>query len=246
MLFFVRVVALVIFSALVGICANWINGMCADGSFFEAFNSDRRASITLLSASLLGVVSLSGFEVSLLMKRWRSRQRDNVDFYGDEEDVDASPDIYALPKTDAGWVRSRRHSSSKKRSSRSQHRSGAGERSTSIWLAIINVYAVLLPVLYLLLFAGCLYLKKDTPIILTALALMLLLSVLVAIGLFRRSAGGLILGLFVSVIHLVIFPIGTFVGLVFLLALIGSSASFRPSKRQRGRNRSASSHSFAR
>ncbi len=119
MLRVIRIIGIVVFALLVGFSGNSLREMHENGELMERYNSGRKANITLLSVSVVGVVALSWFELVGARRRGK-RPGYGVRHYREEKaetpsDQDVTS-IYSAPKSVDEW-KSRRSSRGRPRGS---------------------------------------------------------------------------------------------------------------------------------
>lgn len=239
MLKVVRITAIVVFAIVVAFSAHSLSRMYSNGRLFDDYNSQRKSSITLLAVSILALFSLGSFELSQSRKSSRPRDYGGRDYRKDEanrlEGQDPSS-IYAAPKTVDAWKGKRIVSSGNRR-----HRPVRELHET--WMVLLRIACSVLPLVYIGVF-GFLYMhgiggSLEKWVYPTLCSMLILIAVLTAIGVFRRKTWGLSMGYLLSILNLVIFPIGTAMGLLLLIGLVGATPAFSsPSTRRRGRIRS--------
>ena len=232
MLGLLRIIGIFFFAVLIGITASRLQELYETGTLFERYNSQRKADITLLIVSTLGVGILGFFEFI------RTRRRLEQHGYGLEkkdkkavtEDLDTA-NIYSAPETVGEW-RGRRT-----RASKSRHRQRMDP--AAFWLGLLRVYCVLLPLAYLCM---CLvYLLSWLPRGAGHLALSILLpvlllsSLLTSFGLLKKKIWGMYFGYAIAIFHLLIFPVGTAAGVLLLVVLVGATSEFAVPSRERRR-----------
>jgi hypothetical protein len=229
-----RYVGIVAFAFLIGLSANALVSMYESGTFFETYNSSRRANLTLMCFSVTGLVTLLGVE--LFLKTRRSRRF----LYGEnryqdkkEKPSSAHADIYAVSHDVDEWK------SRKTRSSRS-----AGTHSvdiTDIWQMILRTSCLLVP--FLLFFIVVRQASRASvdilqrPVELGIALFVALFALLTASGIHQKKIWGYICGYMIAIINLILFPLGTALGLVMLLALSGTSPILFDLLKQRARRK---------
>jgi hypothetical protein len=228
----VRIIGVVVFSILVGLSANRLHRLYSAGELFEQYNSERKANVTLLVFSVGGLVAL-GYLEHLLKKRKQTRHgyvSMKVEEHSALKDA-ARTSIYSAPETIDEWEPRRT------RSSRTRPRSEF--EMIDLWMRIVRICCVIFPVIYLYLLVE--YFVHWVPrglgnLWVSVLVLLLFsLSVITSIGFFRRKLWGIHCGYAIAVFHLLIFPIGTAVGLLMLVALAGVASEFSAEDRKRRR-----------
>ena len=232
MLRLLRITGILFFAVLIGFMANRLQDMYEAGTLFEHYNSQRKADITLLIVSTLGVGVLGFFEFV------RTRRRLERRGYGSEkEEQEAvsegldSANIYSAPETVDQWKGRRT------RASKSRHRQQIDP--SAFWMGLLRVYCVILPVAYLCMLV--VYLLSWLPRGSGSLALsillpvLLLFSLLTSFGLLNKKPWGMNCGYAIAIFHLLVFPLGTAAGLILLLGLVGATSEFAIPSRERRR-----------
>ncbi len=233
MLRLLRIIGILFFSVLIGVAANRLQEMYEAGTLLERYNSQRRADITLLIVSTLGLVSLSFFEFFRMRRRVERRGYGTVKKEQEFIDERLNPtSIYSAPKAVDEWQGRRARVSKSRHSQRVE--------PAVFWMGLLRIYCVVLPAVYLYtlgvyLFswlpsgAGNLTLSIFFPVL-------LLISLMTSVGLLRKKPWGMNCGYAVAIFHLLIFPLGTAAGLVLLVGLIGATSEFViPSRKRRRR-----------
>lgn len=240
MLRVLRVTGIVVFALLLGFSANSLQRMHESGELFEAYNSRLRADLTLAAASVIGVAVLAFFELRRI--RQPIRRRSYGRRHHREESAEAvdglDSDIYASSKPADEWNVRKTRSSKNYSKKRWKQEEGGG-----FWMGYLKLFCMALPLLYGgLLACSCIHVSEDSwlstllPVILSVL---LILSVVVLIGIFKKAGWGITFGFLLSICNLVIFPYGTAVGLFLIIGLVGASQHFAVSEKQRARSKSA-------
>ena len=220
------------FAALIGAAANHLQHMYVSGTLFERFNYGRKASLTILVVSLLGLITLVYFEF-IRSKRRLKRQGFGSMKLSEPPSMDeqGTTCIYSTPDTlDQFEDRPLRISISRNRD---------WFKISSLWMSLLRILCMVFPVVYLYTLvdyfvfwlpsgAGNLSLTILFPVL-------FLISVLSSIGILLRRVWGMNFGYALAIFHLLIFPIGTAVGLVMLVGLVGASIEFKSSARIRSR-----------
>jgi len=241
MLSVIRLVGIVIFAVILGLAANSLREMHDDGTLFNQYNSERKSSITLLAVSVVALVSLGSFEMKEMGKHNTSK-RFGDRRYTESKTEEVAPiktsSIYAAPQSVDEW-KERRISASPSR----RHRHKVAMDHPEDWLRLLQLICAALPAFYITIFA-VLYAQgvgqSLGPWVFTSIcACFIGLNIFTAIGVFRTKAWGLSMGYLLAILNLVIFPVGTIIGLILLISLVGSSAQFpQPARPPRGRMRS--------
>jgi hypothetical protein len=220
------------FAVLIGAAANHLQHMYVSGTLFERFNYGRKASLTILTVSLLGLITLVYFEF-IRSKRRSKRQGFGSINVSEPPSMDGlgATCIYSTPDTlDQFEDRPPRSSTSRNRD---------WLKISSLWISLLRILCMVFPVVYLYTLvdyfvfwlpsgAGNLSLTILFPVL-------LLISVLSLSGILLRRVWGMNFGYALAIFHLLIFPIGTAVGLVMLVGLVGASTEFKSSARVRSR-----------
>ena len=227
-----RVIGILVFALLVGLSARRIQTQYDSGKLFEQYNSERKANVTLLSISVIGLGLLGFFEA--MRPRRRAGRIGFAPVQRSDEPIDDGLDtanIYSAPKTDESWHRTKVQ---RTRTIYKERRS-----YDSFWLGLLQILVVSLPVVYGILVIACLggwiLAGADTYLVCWVFFGMLLLAALAAWGIRRKKGWGLKTGYAVAILHLLFFPVGTAVGLILLIALVGASPSILLSPRERRR-----------
>ena len=236
MLRVLRITGIVIFAVLVGVSSNTLWKLYESGDLFDQYNSARKTNITLLGFSVVSVAALGYFELLLLRKGdgrnsyGRARRTDEVE---EEEVVDGldSTNIYSAPKTIDDWQ------GRKTRSSMSSRHGKQSPEVAGIWMVLLRVLSVGLPVAYATLLVRELLngAPKDSEqwLFVVGYSVIVSIALVAAIGLLSRKPWGLPVGYLLSVCNLLVFPIGTVVGLFLIVGLVGATPLFVVSKRER-------------
>jgi len=232
MLRLLRIVGILFFAALIGSTAAQLRELYKAGTLFEQYNSQRKADITLLAVSICGLATLSAFEI--FRSRRRSVRRSFVSMNKGEQSVVGGlgeNNIYDAPETVDKWQ------GRSVRIPKSRHRQVP--EMTGLWMGVLRIYCLVLPVLYLytlvnyLFFwlpsgAGNWFLSFLFPVLFLGAAL-------TSAGILRKKTWGINIGYVMAIFHLLIFPLGTAVGLVMLFGLLGVASEFAIPERKRRR-----------
>lgn len=218
------IIGIVIFAVLIGVSSNSLRKMYESGELLNQYNSARRSNITLLVFSSIGIGALGYLELQRI-KLLRNRARYGRSHYkegSDENLVKDTSNIYSAPKTQDAWK-------GRRTKSPNSHKSSSVD-STVFWKGLLNACCVGLPLLYSGLLTYHLIKSVEqtaTSWMLPALfVLLLVLSILMAIGILGRKPWGLNLGYLLAICNLLVFPYGTAAGLFLLIALVGTSSVF--------------------
>jgi len=219
-----RIAGIIAFAVIIGYAANSLYNMYESGSLFDSYNSQRADKVALLAISVLSMGVLACMEVL------GSRNEPEYSAFGqkhyreDRGEVITGKEvtsIYTAPKNVDPW----------------QGRREIGARSDNPskevydhWLHVIRVLCAILPFAYIVVCAS-IWMSgnphgQEYWVLPTLFSCMALLSLFVAVGVFRLKKWGLSLGYLLAIINLVIFPYGTIVGLLLLIGLAGASPAF--------------------
>lgn len=221
---------MVFFAVLIGDTAHRLQGLYHEGTLFEQYNSERRAAITLLAVSSLGLATLCVIQVVRLRRRFEHHSFASMD-KEQEPVVDGteSTSIYAAPKAVDEWqdrgLRIRKPS-------RRQSLEIVG-----LWMGILRIYCGVLPVIYSYTLLNYLFLWLPSGagnwIYSILFPVLLLGSVLTSVGILRKKTWGIKFGYAMAIFHLLIFPFGTAAGFVMLIGLMGATSEFSAPRRSR-------------
>jgi hypothetical protein len=210
---------------LAGISANSLKTMHESGELLEKYNSRRKADITLLGVSVIALGLLAGFEVSRVRRAAAKRRYgDSLHYYEVEVVGHDSSSIYAAPETVDVW---------KGRRTRSSRQHQPKGESGAIWMGLLQITSIFLPMMYVALLVVQLRKAYEDPLIAmlmpTLFGLLVMLSVVAAIGIFAKKSWGMVLGYTFALCNLMIFPYGTAAGLLLMMGLVGASPIFEVS-----------------
>ncbi len=230
MLRVLRIIAILVFAVLVGISARRIQQLYTSGRLFEQYNSARRASITLFVFSVVGLGVLGYLEISRFKRH--GQRRGYSPTQGDGEPVVDGLDtasIYSRPESPDKWEGLRT------RTSRSRHHKPF--LFDNFWMGLLRVMVFSMPVVYALLLAACLagWISTDMPMLCGGLGFIGFLSLVAGVGIVWKKAWGLKVGYAIAMIHLLLFPVGTVIGLILLIGLVGAAPLFSLSSREQQR-----------
>ncbi|MDZ8120405.1 hypothetical protein [Pontiella agarivorans] len=236
MLRFLRITGVVVFSVLVGVTAYNIKKMQESGALYEKYNYERRSNITLLSSSMLALLTLGYFEINSMRRRREQYHLGDGRYRKGRDDEAAGRDtssIYTAPRQIDEWKgRSHKHAKMHKKLPGKKEGVGAG-------LLFLRVFSVVLPVVYAVLLAWTLmrWTEYERPAILLPafFVVLLMVSMLAAIGIHWKKTWGLSLGYLLALGNLMIFPYGTAMGLLLILALVASGDAFAESAARKRR-----------
>ncbi len=224
MLRILRLLGILLFAILIGIAAGRLYDLHQDGTLSDRYNSQRKADITLLVVSMIGLVALGIFE-SYRRKNSQKQQGYGAVNQPEEPKIDkASPtSIYHRSESVDAW------NGHRIRTSRSKNRKDAGGK-VKIWMGLLRIYCLVLPIIYLYILVNYLvfWLPAGAGVLVFTLLfpLLFLISILTSVGLLYKKMWGIKLGYVMVIFHLLIFPVGTFMGLVLLIGLVGASSEF--------------------
>lgn len=227
-----RIFGMIVFTVLVGLSAHRIQRLYHAGTLFETYNSARKANITLLVFSVLGLGVLGYLEIS--KSRRQERRRGYAPVRRDKApaaDGLGATSIYSRPESPDKWQGLRT------RTSRSRHRESP--RFENIWLGLLRILSVSLSVFYALLLvawlAGWIPVVGNLPVLYGMAGFVFVLSLAAMVGVMRKKGWGLNVGYAIGIIHLLIFPAGTVVGLILMVSLVGAAPSFAVASREQRR-----------
>ncbi len=224
-----RVIGILVFALLVGFSAYRIQQLYASGRLFEQYNSERRANITLLAVSVIGLGVLGFFELTR-EKRLRTRKGFSPADISDEPVDDGldTANIYSAPETLDKWQGRRIRTSTLR-----HHES---REIGKFWIGLLRTITFSTPVVYILLLVACLTgrvpVAGNMPVLCGMGGFMLALSLVSAVGIMRKKAWGRTVGYAIAIIHLLFFPVGTAAGLILLMGLVGAASLFSLSPRE--------------
>lgn len=218
------------FAILIGDTASRLREQYKEGSLFEQYNSQRKADITLFTVSVCGLATLACFEVA--RSRRRRKQADFVSMESGQEPVAdgvSSDNIYAAPETIDEWQ------GRPPRIPRSQGHPGLS--IVGLWMGLLRIYCGVLPVIYLYTLLNYLFFwlpgGAGNWFLSILFPLLMLGAALTSAGILRKKRWGLHAGYAMAIFHLLIFPVGTAIGFVMLIGLMGATSEFDAPKRLR-------------
>ena len=226
------ITGLLFFAVLIGDTAGRLQRLYKEGILFEQYNSQRKSVITLFSVSIFGLATLGAFEISRSRRRFERRGFVSMN-KGLEPVVDGlgETNIYDAPEAVDKWQ------GRNVRIPKSRHRQVP--EMSGLWMGVLRVYCVVLPVLYLYTLVNYLFFWLPSGAgnwLLSILFPVLFLgSALTSAGILRKRTWGIHFGYFMAIFHLLIFPLGTAVGLVMLFGLLGVTSEFAIPERKRRR-----------
>lgn len=219
----IRIIGIIAFALIIGYAAYSLFSMYESGSLFETYNNQRADKIALLVISFLSMGVLGYIEVMGSRNEPKHRGfggRHYREERGEVIEGKQAASIYTAPRTVDPWrgreVESRPISPSKE--------------SYEYWLDVVRVFCAVLPLAYMLV--STYVWMSGSPrgqefwVVPTLFSTLTLLSLVVAIGIFRMKKWGLSLGYLLAIFNLIIFPYGTVVGLLLLIGLVGASPAF--------------------
>lgn len=232
-----RIIGILVFALLVGLSAHRIQELYTSGKLFEQYNSERKANVTLLAFSVVGLGLLGFFELTRA-KRLETR-RGFAPVEESDEPVDDGLDtanIYSSPESPDKWEGRRIRTSS------DRHREP--RKSEDFWLGLLRILSFSTPLVYTSLLVVCLsgqWVPLAVPLILLngILGFMLVFSLVSAIGIMRKKTWGIKTGYAIAIIHLLFFPVGTAAGLILLIGLVGAAPVMILSPREQRREERA-------
>ncbi len=239
MLRMLRVIGIIVFALIVGYSANSLYTMYESRRLFEPYNSQRKADITLFAVSITALLSLGSYEVRRLGNSSRDRrygERRYTDEMIRESESGNVSNIYSTPETRDEWQGKRRSSS---RSHKFKYR--PARDLPAIWMGLLQIICIVLPLIYAgifsVLYGQGLGNTLGMWLFSTLSSVFILIPIISAIGIFQKKTWGLSLGYLLAVLNLIVFPIGTAIGLLLLIALVGASSVFSAEPKPRSRTR---------
>lgn len=229
-----RFLGVVAFAFLFGLSANVLKGMYDSGQLFETYNSDRKAYITLLCFSFIGFSSLLALELALVRRKKSGRRFGEVFHQKTQKDcAENFGDIYAGHKTDENQP------SKRSRSSRSYP--GSKTKTADHWQLVLRTSCLIVPFLYTFVYinhavrarSGYTVDWMDLGIFTSLIAF----SAATVVGVHRKKLWGYVFAYVLVMLNLLLFPVGTMLGLVMLLALSGTTTFFDDARRVWKKNR---------
>ncbi len=225
-----RVIGILVFALLVGVSAYRIQQLYDSGTLFEQYNSERRAKITLLAVSVIGLGVLGFFELTR-EERIQTRKGFAPADISDEPVDDGldTANIYSAPETIDKWQG--------RRTCASTLRHHESREIGTFWIGLLRIITFSTPVVYILLLVACLTgwvpVAGNMPVLYGLGGSMLVLSLVSAVGIMRKKAWGRTVGYAIAIIHLLFFPVGTAAGLILLIGLVGAAPLFAHSPSER-------------
>lgn len=219
-----RIAGIIAFAVIIGYAANSLYKMYESGSLFDSYNSQRADKVALLAISVLSMGVLACMEVlgSRNVQEYSAFGRKH--YQEDRGEVITGTKtacIYTAPKTVDPWQGRRESAARMDYSSKALY---------DHWLHVVRVLCAILPIAYMVVCAS-IWMSgnphgQEYWVLPTLFSCLALISLLVAVGVFRLKKWGLSLGYLLAVVNLVIFPYGTIVGLLLLIGLAGASPAF--------------------
>jgi hypothetical protein len=225
-----RIIGILVFALLIGLSAHRIQQLYTSGKLFEQYNSERKANVTLLAFSVVGLGILGFFELTRA-KRLETR-RGFAPVEVSDEPIDDGLDtanIYSAPESPDKWEGRR------VRTSNARH--SEPRKSEDFWLGLLRILSFSTPLVYTFLFVVCLSgwwvpLAVPLTVLYSIFGFMLIFSLISAIGIMRQKTWGIKTGYAIAIIHLLFFPVGTAAGLLLLIGLVGATPAIVLSPRE--------------
>jgi hypothetical protein len=219
-----RVIGIIVFAVLAGLSANTLKQMQEAGKLQEAYNSRKKANVTVLIFSVISMGGIGFFELSQLRGSRRRRGFSRKYHHSHEEDATGeeldTTSIYTAPKTLEKWDRHHIRTSSNK--------SKPTKKLSTFWLEFLPVVCVIMTVVYLgLTVYHILNINDDRFVGVTLMIIFGLLSLLslgTTIGVMQKKMWGITVGYVLSVCNMLIFPVGTAFGLLLMMGLMMASS----------------------
>ena len=219
-----RIAGIIALALIIGYAVNSLYTMYASGSLFESYNSQRADKIALLVISFLSMGVLGYIEVMGLRNQPESNGFGGRHYREDRGEVIKGKEvtsIYTAPKTVDPW-QGRYEIDSKGLNS--------SKESYEYWMDMVRVFCAILPFAYMVVSLS-IWMSgnphgQEYWVLPTLFSTLALLSLVVAVGVFRMKKWGQSLGYLLSICNLIIFPYGTVVGLLLLIGLVGASPAF--------------------
>ena len=218
-----RIAGIIAFALIIGYAANSLFNMYAAGTLFEGYNSQRADKIALLAISFLSMGVLGYIEVMGSRSGREDRGFGGKHYREDRGEVIEGKQvtsIYTAPKTVDPW---------RGREIESRGITPAKEVYEH-WLDVVRVFCAILQFAYMMVSVS-IWMSgnprgQEYWVLPTLFSTLALLSLLVAVGVFRMKKWGLSMGYLLAISNLIIFPYGTVVGLLLLIGLVGASPAF--------------------
>jgi hypothetical protein len=219
-----RIAGIIAFALIIGYAANSLYKIYDAGSLFESYNSQRTDKIALLAISVLSMGVLGTIEWLGLRNEPENNGFGGKHYHEDRGEVIEGKEvtsIYTAPKTVDPWQ------------GRREIAARLGNPSKEVyehWLDVVRVLCAILPVAYMLVSAS-IWMSgnphgQEYWVLPTLFSSLALISLLVAVGVFRMKKWGLSLGYLLAIVNLIIFPYGTVVGLLLLIGFAGAAPAF--------------------
>ncbi len=220
-----RLVGVVVFALLMGFSSHALWKMYESGSLFDRYNSARKARITLCGLSLLALGALGYLEISSSRRRAMRRSYGGRHYRerapSEEKPADAT-NIYASHESHDAWQGRRTHS-------RTARRHEPVEMA-EVWMGLLKVCVAAIPLYYVVqLLWQWLHSTSGEPmppIAVGGCCAVVAWSLFTAIAIYRRLRRALVLGYALAICNLLVFPVGTVMGLFLLMGLVGSTPLF--------------------
>ncbi|MDF7807243.1 hypothetical protein P4E94_07335 [Pontiellaceae bacterium B12219] len=229
-----RVIGIVVFAVLAGLSANTLKQMQESGELQEAYNSRKKANVTLLFFSVFSMGAIGFFELPHSRgSRRRSHRRSGKHHRSaewetptDEQDMTS---IYSAPKTMEKWNRNHIRPSNTKRKEK--------KKTSTFWLVLLPVCSVIVTLLYLGMTVHFFMKVHDDPVVGMTLqivfGLLSVLSLITSLGVMQTKMWGITAGYALAVCNMLIFPVGTAFGLFLMMALMLASPGFMEQEREK-------------
>jgi hypothetical protein len=219
-----RVAGILAFAVIIGYAANSLYAMYDAGNLFDSYNSQRTDNIALLIISLLSMGVLGYIEIVGLRNEPKYNGFGGRHYREDCREVvqgKETASIYAAPKTVDPW-QGRREIAARPVT--------PAKEVYEYWLGVVRVFCAILPFAYMMISVSIWMIGyphgQEYWILPTLFSSLALISLLVAVGIFRMKKWGLSLGYLLAIINLVIFPYGTVIGLLLLIGFAGAAPAF--------------------
>lgn len=230
-----RVIGIIVFAIMLSISARSLWKMQAVGNLFDSYNSSRKASVTLCAVSLLALAALVSFETRRLGKSTGIRRFGEKRYTDELEEskVANASSIYASPKSVDEW-QGRKVVASRSRNGRNK----AARNLPGTCRCVLRISCLILPLAYVALFSLLYAHEAAGPslgawIYVLPCACLVLVAAITEVGVCMNKRWGLSMGYLLSILNLVIFPLGTAIGLLLLITLVMASPAFESSRARR-------------
>lgn len=227
-----RIIGILVFALLVGLSAHRIQALYTSGKLFEQYNSERKANVTLLAFSMVGLGVLGFFELTRAKRLDTRKGFAPVKIAKDPGAGMDAANIYSAPKTPDKWGGRRVRTAS------ASYREPL--QAENFWLGLLRILSFCTPLVYASLLAVCLlgrWVPAAVPLTLlySIFGFMLVFSLISAIGIMQKKPWGIKTGYAIAIIHLLFFPVGTAAGLILLIGLVGAAPLIILSPREKRR-----------